>query len=436
MAFPLVQDRSDTSDYPESYYHATQNRVVELESLDGDLRADVCIVGGGYTGLSAALHLAGRGYDVTLLEARKPGWGASGRNGGQLCSGQRKDQITLTKMVGEAAARQLWDLAEAAKSLARSLIDAYGIACDLKPGIAHPDHKPGYARDTEAYVDFLRRQYDYTSIEYLERDAMAELVGSAAYHGGSLDTGAGHLHPLNYALGLADAARAAGATLYRDTVVEGYDEGRPNRVRTSRGAVTADYVVLACNGYLGRLEPRLADKIMPINNFIVATEPLSAEHLAVINPRDVAIADSRFVVNYYRLSADKRLLFGGGENYRRNFPRDIANFVRQPMLEIYPRLAATRIDYAWGGTLAVTLNRMPHFGRLGNGSIYFAQGYSGQGVALATLAGKLIADALAGESENFDLFGRIPTRSFPGGALLRWPGMVLGMLYYALRDRL
>ncbi len=436
MAFALVQDRSDTSDYPDSYYHATQNRVVAVEPLDGDRRADVCIVGGGYTGLSAALHLAGRGYDVALLEARKPGWGASGRNGGQLCSGQRKDQIALTNMVGEDAARRLWDLAEAAKELARSLIAEYAIECDLKPGIAHPDHKPGYARDTAAYVDFLRRRYDYASIEYLEREAMAELVGSEAYHGGSLDLGAGHLHPLNYALGLAEAARAAGAALYRDTVVEGYDEGSPARVRSNRGTVTADHVVLACNGYLGQLEPRLMGKIMPINNFIVATEPLSPAQLAVINPRDVAIADSRFVVNYYRLSADKRLLFGGGENYRRNFPRDIASFVRKPMLEIYPQLAATRIDYAWGGTLAVTLNRMPHFGRLGRGNVYFAQGYSGQGVALATLAGKLIADALAGEAENFDLFGKIPTRSFPGGALLRWPGMVLGMLYYALRDRL
>ncbi len=436
MAFALVQDRSDTDDYPDSYFHATQNRALAVDPLDGDRRADVCIVGGGYTGLSAALHLAQRGYEVALLEARKPGWGASGRNGGQLCSGQRKDQITLTEMVGEAAARQLWELAEAAKALARSLIDAHGIDCDLKPGIAHPDHKPGYARGTEAYVDFLRQHYDYTAIEYLERDAMAELVGSQAYYGGSLDMGAGHLHPLNYALGLADAARAAGAALYRDTVVEGYDNGAPLRVRSDRGTVTADHVVLACNGYLGRLEPRLAGKIMPINNFIVATEPLTADQLAVINPRDVAIADSRFVVNYYRLSADKRLLFGGGENYRRNFPRDIAGFVRKPMLEIYPQLAATRIDYAWGGTLAVTLNRMPHFGRLDDGDIYFAQGYSGQGVAMATLAGKLIADALAGEAENFDLFGRIPTRSFPGGALLRWPGMVLGMLYYALRDRL
>jgi gamma-glutamylputrescine oxidase len=435
MAFKLVQDKSDSDDYPDSYYHASCNRNLQLDTLEGSERADVCIIGGGYTGLSSALHLAERGYDVVLLEARKPGWGASGRNGGQLCSGQRKDQITLTEMVGADAARQLWELAEAAKDLAKALIERHGIECDLKPGIAHPDHKPGYAADTRAYVDFLRREYDYDQIEYLEQDAMAELVGSDCYYGGSLDMGAGHLHPLNYALGLADAAQAAGAKLYQHSVVEGYREGSPNRISTNRGEVVADSIVLACNGYLGKLEPRVAGKIMPINNFIVATEPLSAAELEVINPRDVAIADSRFVVNYYRLSADKRMLFGGGENYRQNFPADIASFVRKPMAQVYPQLAGKRIDYAWGGTLAVTLNRMPHFGRLGRHNTYFAQGYSGQGVAMATLAGKLIADAIAGEAESFDLFGSIPTRSFPGGDLLRWPGLVLGMSYYALRDR-
>jgi len=435
MAFKLVQDRSDSADYPNSYYEATRNRQIELETLDGSCRADVCIIGGGYTGLSSALHLAQRGYDVVLLEARKPGWGASGRNGGQVCSGQRKDQVELTEMVGADTARRFWELAEAAKQTVRQLVAEHNIDCDLKPGIAHPNHKPGYDDESRRYVDFLRREYDYEQIEFLERDAMAELVGSDSYYGGSLDMGAGHLHPLNYALGLADAALAAGARIFRDSPVNGYREGKPNRVQTATGVVEADNIVLACNGYLGKLEKRLAGQIMPINNFVVATEPLDETQLEQINPRDVAIADSRFVVNYYRLSADKRLLFGGGENYRQNFPGDIASFVSKPMLQVYPQLADTRIDYAWGGTLAVTLNRMPHFGRLGD-SVYFAQGYSGQGVAMASLAGSLIAQALAGESENFDLFGKIPTRAFPGGDLLRWPGLVLGMSYYALRDRI
>ncbi len=434
MTFNLVQDRSDTADHPESYYQATRNRDIDLAALDGSRRADVCIIGGGYTGLSSALHLAQRGYDVVLLEARKPGWGASGRNGGQVCSGQRKDQVELGKMVGADAARQFWELAEAAKDTVRQLVAEHRIDCDLKPGIAHPNHKSAYDTDSRKYVDFLRREYDYQQIEYLEPEAMAELVGSDSYYGGSLDMGAAHVHPLNYALGLADAALVAGARIYQDTPVTGYREGKPNRVQTGHGVVEAEHVILACNGYLGKLEKRVAGKIMPINNFVIATEPLSEAQLKRIIPRDVAIADSRFVVNYYRLSADKRMLFGGGENYGQNFPADIASFVRKPMLQVYPQLADTRIDYAWGGTLAVTLNRMPHFGRVGD-SIYYAQGYSGQGVAMASLAGRLIAEALSGEAEHFDLFGRIPTRSFPGGDLLRWPGMVLGMSYYALRDR-
>ncbi len=435
MGFRLTQDRSDTDNYPDSYYHATQNRQLDLTSLDGGRRADVCIIGGGYSGLSSAIHLARKGYDVVLLEARKMGWGASGRNGGQLCSGQRKDQLWLAEKLGKDDARAMWTLAEDAKNLAKSLIRENDIDCDLKPGIAHADHKASYMDESKQYVEYLQEKYNYTDIEYLDQASMAELVGSDGYYGGSLDMGAGHLHPLNYALGLADVALQAGATLHELTTVTGYIEGSPNRVQTDRGVVEADHIVLACNGYLGKLEPRLAGKIMPINNFVIASEPLSEKQLGEINPRDVAIADSRFVVNYFRLSADKRLLFGGGENYSSNFPADIASFVRKPMLEVYPQLSDLRIDYAWGGTLAVTLNRMPHFGRLGQ-SIYFAQGYSGQGVAMATLAGKLIADALAGEAEQFDLFGKIPTRSFPGGDLLRWPGLVLGMSYYALRDRL
>jgi len=436
MAFMLSQDRSDTADHPNSYYHATINRDLKLTPLDGDTRTDVCIVGGGYTGLSAALHLSKRGYKVTLLEARKIGWGASGRNGGQLGSGQRKDQWFLEKRLGDSDAAKLWQLSEDAKALAKQIISDNNIECDLKLGIAHPDHKPGYATESREYVEHLRNRYGYDDIEYLDRDTMANVTGSDTYYGGNLDHNAGHLHPLNYVLGLAAAAKASGVTLYESTTVEGYQQGKPNKVTTNRGVVEADTVILACNGYLGKLENRLAGKIMPINNFVIATEPLDEVTAKKVNPRDVAIADSRFVVNYYRMSADNRLLFGGGENYSRNFPTDITAFVRKPMLEIYPYLADKRIDYAWGGTLAVTLNRMPHFGRLGTSSIYFAQGYSGHGVSMATLGGKIMAEAVAGETENMDLFGKIPTRPFPGGAWLRYPGLVLGMTYYAIRDRL
>jgi len=266
-------------------------------------------------------------------------------------------------------------------------------------------------------------------------EEMRTLSGSTVFRGGLLDEGALHLHPLNYALGLAEAARRAGARMHEQSRVTGYEEGPRIRVRTAQGSVLADQLVLACNGYLGKLEPRIAGRIMPINNFMLATEPLDAATARSINPRDLAMQDSRFVINYWKLSADRRLLFGGGENYSARFPADIRSFVRPHMLAIYPALAGTRIDYGWGGTLAITLRRMPAFGKLGR-NIHYALGYSGHGIPTATLAGKLLAAAIAGHGEGFDVMARIPTPAFPGGTLLRYPGMVLGLLYYALRDRL
>lgn len=421
--------------HPDSYYAASISRPFSGDKAEGDLSADVCIIGGGYTGLSAALHLAQRGHSVVLLEAHKVGWGASGRNGGQVCTGQRKEQNELEKTLGRDHARDLWKLSEEAKATLRTLIHDHDIECDYKAGIAHPDHKAQYSDDTKHYVETLNRDYDYDQIEYLNREEMAGLIGSDTYFGGSLDHGAGHLHPLNYVLGLAHAARRAGVRIFEDSEVLDYQAGQDVTVRTQNFGVRSGHMVLACNGYLGKLEPRLAGRIMPINNFVAATEPLDEETANRINPNDVAIADSRYVVNYYRLSADRRLLFGGGENYRAGFPADIAAFVRKPMLQIYPDLKNTRIDYAWGGTLAVTLNRLPHFGTLENDRIVYAQGYSGQGVALATLAGKLIAEQIDGEGNRFKAIASLPTPVFPGGTLLRWPGMVLGMAYYALKDR-
>lgn len=364
------------------------------------------------------------------------GWGASGRNGGQVCTGQRKEQEELEQMLGKTHARSLWELSEEAKHTLRSLIKEFGIECDYKPGIAHADHKPGYADETRHYVEKLNNEYGYDQISYLSQAEMADITGSDTYYGGSFDLGAGHLHPLNYALGLAHAARKLGVRIYEHAPVSHYQTAENVTIHSPEFKVTANHVVLACNGYLGKLEPRLAGKIMPINNFVAATEPLNSDLVNRINPRDVAIADSRFVVNYYRMSADRRLLFGGGENYRASFPRDIAAFVRKPMSQIYPELRDVPIDYAWGGTLAVTLNRLPHFGTLNQGRVIYAQGYSGQGVALATLAGKLIAEVITGKADRFDSIAKLPTPSFPGGTLLRWPSMALGMAYYALRDRL
>lgn len=421
--------------HPDCYYAATAVDVPEFPSLSEAIRTDVCVIGGGFTGLSSALHLAEAGYEVVLLEAERVGWGASGRNGGQLGSGQRKDQDELEHLVGMEQARQLWDLAEEAKAVVKERIERHGIACDLKPGILHAGYKPADADELMRYADKLRAQYDYPHARGVSREEMAEMLGTTIYHGGSLDTDAGHLHPLNYALGLAGAARAEGARLFEHSRVLAYDRKRPATIRTDSGSVSADHIVLACNGYLGSLEPRVAAKIMPINNFVLATEPLGDARASSLIRDDVAVADSKFVIDYYRLSADRRLLFGGGENYTRRFPSDLKSFVRKYMLRVYPQLEDARIDYAWGGTLAVTLKRLPHFGRL-EPNVFFAQGFSGHGVALTSLAGKLIAEALAGTAERFDVFARLPVTPFPGGTLLRWPGLVVGMLYYSLRDRL
>jgi gamma-glutamylputrescine oxidase len=255
------------------------------------------------------------------------------------------------------------------------------------------------------------------------------------FKAGLLDEGSLHLHPLNYALGLAAAAHDAGVRMHEGSRVLSYAGKDRVRVRTAQGEVDAAHVVLACNGYLGGLEPRVAGKIMPINNFIIATEPLDEATAASINPQNLGMQDSRFVINYWRLSRDRRLLFGGGENYSPRFPADIRSFVRRHMLEIYPQLAGTRIDYGWGGTLAITLKRMPAFGRLPH-NVFYALGYSGHGISIATLAGKLLAEAVSGTAERFDVMAKIPTPVFPGGTLLRYPGLVAGMLWYGMKDRL
>lgn len=421
--------------HPESYYAATANEIPEHARLEDTVVCDVCVIGGGYTGVSTALHLAERGFSVVLLESERIGWGASGRNGGQLGSGQRKDQDELENMLGVNRARQLWDLAEESKTTAKALIEKYGIECDLKPGVLHPTHKQSLVEHAHRYADKLRDEYGYEQIEPVSTAEMREMLGTDVYYGGSLDMGAGHLHPLNYVLGLARAAAGMGVRIFEGSRVIRYQDDDGVTVHTDAGSVRADLLIIGCNGYLDGLEPAINGKIMPINNFILATEPLAGARARQLIRDDVAVADSKFVINYYRLSADKRLLFGGGENYTSRFPKDIKSFVRNYMLKIYPDLDDVRIDYAWGGTLAVTLNRMPHFGRLGS-RVYFAQGFSGHGVAMATLAGKVISAAVDGDPEKFDTFAGVSTPSFPGGRYLRWPALVVGMLYYSLRDKL
>ncbi|SEO63077.1 gamma-glutamylputrescine oxidase [Salinihabitans flavidus] len=430
----LLYANDRAGQYPQSWYAASADIPPPRLQAQGEIRADVCIVGAGYTGLSAALHLAELGHDVALVEAHRVGFGASGRNGGQLGSGQRMEQDGLERLMGRDTARHLWDLAEEAKTLVKDLIKNHEIDCHLRPGIAWTGSTRSDVAHLHAYAEKLQRDYGYDQLETLDEAACRAICPSPDYRGGVLDMGAAHLHPLRYALGLARAAEAAGARIYENSAVQGITEGGKPVVITDQGRIEADHVILAANGYLGGLNRKVAAHVMPINNFVAATEPLGDEAARVLT-RDIAVADSRFVVNYFRLSHDKRLLFGGGESYGYRFPADIAAKVRAPMSVIFPHLRDVKIDYAWGGTLGITMRRMPYLARLAP-NILSTSGYSGHGVGTATHAGKLMAQAIAGHSQGFDTLASVPSPAFPGGSTLRSPLLVLAMTWYSLRDRL
>jgi gamma-glutamylputrescine oxidase len=418
--------------YPPSYYAATATPLDAFPVHQGQTTADICIVGGGYMGLSAALHLAEAGHDVVLIEAHRVGFGASGRNGGQVGSGQRLDQQTLEKMAGRENARRLWDLAEDAKALVKGLIARHAMPVTFHPGVAHACWTDAEVRETFEDTDHLAKHYNYTQAEKLDQTAIHALIGSKAFKGGAIDRGAGHIHPLNFAIGLARAAHAAGARIFEKTEALSIRHGGKPVVQTTSGAITCNHVILAGNGYIG-IEPRYAQRVMPINNFIIATEPLGTRARDVLS-EPIAVADTKFVVNYWRLSDDNRLLFGGAESYGYRFP-DIIKAVTKPMLEIYPQLRDTKIDYAWGGTLAITMNRMPALMRMAP-NVLAASACSGHGVAMATMTGRILAEATHSQSSQFDLLANLPQPRFPGGAALRWPLLVLAMTWYSMRDRL
>lgn len=418
-----------------SFYADTANPFPPQPPLTGDARADVCVIGAGYTGLGAALELANRGASVIVLEAATVGSAASGLNGGQLHTGQRRDQVWLEKTVGPDDAMALWRLAEEARAHLHATITDHAIACDLKPGMIHARHRPAGEAEDAAHIEHMARRYGYDALSLIGTDALAHELGTDVYHGGMVDRAGGHLHPLNLALGLARAAISAVAVIHEQTRATAWRrDGSRIVVETATGRVTCDQLIISGDGSLNRMAGKARARVMPINNFILTTEPLGEQACEIIRS-DAAVADSRFVVNYFRKTPDGRLLFGGGENYRPGFPSDIAGFVRRHMLKVYPRLADVKISHAWGGTLGITMNRMPFVGEVAPG-VRVASGYSGQGVALAPYVGKLLADAALGEEGGVELLSRLPTPTFPGGRLLRWPLTVAGLSWYAMRDRL
>jgi gamma-glutamylputrescine oxidase len=424
-----------TSEHARSYYAASAHDAPAHASLDGETSCDACVIGAGITGSSAALELAERGYDTVVLEAHRVGWGASGRSGGQAIFGFACDQTKLEKLVGRDDARRLWEFSREGMALLEDRLARYAIDCDYRPGHLHAAIKPRQLDELQAWQRELEDDYGYDSLRLLGREELTGLMDTDRYLGGLYDAASGHLHPLNYTLGLNAAATAAGARVYEGSPAVAIEEGATITVRTPGGVVRCRYLLLCGNAYLGDLSRPLRGKVMPVGTYIVATEPLGEALAASLIRNDMAVADINFVLDYFRRSADTRLLFGGRVSYSTMPPPSLPRSIRARMLKVYPQLENARIEFAWGGNVAITMNRAPHFGRLA-GNVFFAQGFSGHGIVMTGFAGKLLAEAVAGTAEQLDVCARIPHRTFPGGPMFRMPALVLAMAWYRLRDLL
>lgn len=417
----------------DSYYVASTPDIPSYPQLDGSTDCDVCVVGGGLAGISVALNLAERGYSVVLLEGSRLSHGASGRNGGQVINGYACDMDTLRKALGDEAAKLAWDMSLEAIDIIEQRIAQHDIACDWARGHTLAAVKPAKYRELADWQEEAAKRYGYQHYTLWDQPTLRSHLDSPRYYGGLYDALGGHLHPLKYALGLARAANAAGVRLFENTPVERVEQGPQPKVHTARGVVSCKQLVLAANVSMGELVPKLGKRIMPVGTYVITTEPLGeARAQGLINP-NFAVADTQFVLDYYRLTADHRLLFGGKVSYSGLPPLNLAEAMRSDMLRVFPQLADVRIDHAWGGFVDITMSRAPDWGRLSD-NIYYCQGFSGHGVAVTGLAGRLIAEAIAGQNERLDLFSRIQHLPFPGGKLLRTPSLVLGMAWYRLRD--
>ena len=423
----------------DSYYAAT---AVDEDGrgrapLRGEYHADVAVVGGGIAGLSTALHLAKRGYRVALLEARFVGYGASGRSGGQTIFGLAASQKALTAQVGRDDARRLFDLSIEALDCTQDLIHRYGIDCDYRGNHVHVATKTRHVRELEDWVDELHEEYGYRSARLLRRDELQDHVRSDRYLAGLFDSRSGHLHPLKYTRGLARAAELEGVKIFEGTAVQRYVRNAADdlTVHAGTGHVRCRHLVLCANAYVDGVAPPLARRILGVGTYIIATERLDPDRAHAVLPSDAAAADMNWILDYFRLTADHRMLFGGRVSYSALDPPNLAQSMRKRMVRVFPQLAGAKVGYAWGGYLDITMSRAPDFGRLAP-EVFYLQGFSGHGLSLTGLAGKLVADAVAGSAERFDVFARIPHRDFPGGPLLRRPSLVLAMLYYRLRDLL
>jgi gamma-glutamylputrescine oxidase len=424
---------SHTDAYPASYYAASANPAPPRPALDGDAEVDIAIVGAGFSGLSAGIALAERGHKITVLEGAKVGWGASGRNGGQIVNGLNAGLDSIERQFGADAARFAGTLVKEGNAIIRERVARYGIACDLKDGQLFAAFTPKQMAELAA-KQALWRRHGHDDFEMLDRAAIRAEVATDAYLGGMRDRTGGHMHPLNLALGEAAALERLGGTIHEGTRVTGFEPGTPATLVTGHGRVRARTVLFCGNAYLGYVVPALADRVMPFSTQIIATEPLGSLGRELL-PTDTCVEDVRYVLDYYRLSADGRMLFGGGTVYGGVDPADISAKIRPNMEKIFPALKGVTIDFAWSGNCAISFSRVPQLGRLGS-NVYFAHGYSGHGVVGSHLFGRILAEAVAGDLTRFDAFAKIPWTTFPGGRRFAVPYSVLGSWWYGLRDRL
>ena len=435
----LSTDRQLTK---HSYYAATVQRDRVFPPLQSNLDCDVAVVGGGLAGLSAAIELADRGYSVALLEANQVGWGASGRNGGQVIAGLACEQSVIEAQLGLEASKRTWDMTLEAIALIVQRRERFGIDCDWQSGYMSLAVNPRKGDELRAWHEHMQRAYGYQT-QWISPAEMPAWIASPRFHSGIHDPSGGHLHPLKYSLGLARAAAGLGVKIFENSAVLSLEPGASAQLRTAQGSVRASHVLLAGNVYLQGLAPMLEKRIMPVGTYIVASEVLDTALAQSLIPSRAAVCDTNFVLDYFRPTADHRMLYGGRVSYSTATPMNLAASMQRRMAQTFPQLQDAKAEFAWGGFVDISMNRAPDFGRLpaagsskAHANVYYLQGFSGHGLALTGLAGKLVAEAIAGNAERFDTFARIRHRPFPGGRLLRTPALVAGMAYYRLRDML
>ena len=419
-----------------SYYEASAVRpLADDPMLDGSLEADVCVIGAGFAGLSVALECRARGLSVIVLDAHRPGWGASGRNGGQTLVGFAKDEV-IEKQLGLEGARAAWAMSVEGVALVRERIERYGIQCDFTSGYLTVATKPKRVPDLRSWMEDASSRWGYTKLSWLDTDEIRARVASERYLAGVYDPVSGHLHPLKYCLGLAEAARNEGALLFAHSPVIEVVRGARPVVRTATGEVRCRFVAACGNATIGNVLPAaVAAHIAPIASYIVATEPLGEERASALIQGRAAVCDNNFFLDYFRVSADHRVLFGGRASSTGASPAQLSEQIRKRMVGVFPQVADARVEFAWGGFVDVTRNRAPDFGSI-DPNYFYVQGFSGHGVALTGIAGRVAAQAMAGETAAFDLFAQLRHARFPSGPALRGPALELGMLYHRIRELL